>query len=371
MKLTTTATNILSIVSDLRRIVLREKTISSMAMLLIQPLDKKTCTFTATDGNSHLKCFSDKISFEGSDPILVSAQKLYDACAKCVSDSVVVIEGDEKEVSLFIHLDSGKRVYKLKTVPSKDFPKQEKIDKPSSFQIKACDLRYLFEKVHFAMAQDNVQYRLNGVFLEMGDGRIAAVATDGHRLAKCELPFPQGDKEKQCILPRKAVQELLHELDDDTEEATFNLTSRYIQIVYKEREFTAQQIDATYPSYREVIPKKFTSTFALKREPLREAIESACVISEMSIFRVELMFKKNLLQINAKNDLNEQVNIEQKINYEGAEVRIRFNAQYLLDILTNADSEEIVLSIMDSNTAAQITEKGNKATQHIVMPVRI
>ncbi len=378
MKIKTTIGEILPLLYSLNRIALGNSVLNAIntnsnSMVLFQPFEKDSLKLTASGGENQLTCLLKNISYSGNESILLPAQKLLNACSKGTADAVLSIEGDDKEACLKIGEKAGVRSYKLKTLPSKSFALQEKPIDATTFQIQARDLKYLLEMVHFAMAKNNTQQGLDGVLLELDEGKIIAVAADGHRLAKSELPLPKNKKKQKYILPRKAVVDfLLHGLEDSEDEVTVSVIESQIQMVYKDQKLVSQLLSAEYPNYQNVIPKQFNFEVSINIENLRKSIDSACVIAESNTPRIDLSFKKNILQVSSNNDLNENAVVEQEVDYsESTEVKIRFNAKYILDILSSTQTEEIVLSIMDSNTAAQITEKGNKAVQNIIMPVRI
>jgi len=130
------------------------------------------------------------------------------------------------------------------------------------------------------MAQQDVRYYLNGMLLETDDKHLRAVATDGHRLALCDVSASVGESAvQQVILPRKGVLELQRLLADDDTEAAVELGTNHLRITLPGTRFTSKLIDGRFPEYERVIPKGGDKIFSADRQLLKETLGRAAILS--------------------------------------------------------------------------------------------
>src|SRR5690606_26154173 len=139
---------------------------------------------------------------------------------------------------------SGRSRFTLATLPAADFPVIDELKGVQVFKLSQKDLKELIDRTHFSMAQQDVRYYLNGLMLELDRKAIRSVATDGHRLAMCELATQTNVAEtQQVIVPRKGVHELLRLLEGEDSEVEIQLGSNHIRVTTPEIRFTSKLID--------------------------------------------------------------------------------------------------------------------------------
>ncbi len=370
MKFSVSNNALLPAVSTLCNIIERRQTLTSLSMILIEAAPSGGCVLTATDHLIEIRWFVSDVSLEENSPVLVSGQKLLDACRNSPKDARVSLSNNQQNVMLQIE----KQNYLLNTISADEFPKQKSAEDAMEVVVKSGDMKYLIEKISHAMAQNDSRYYLNGALLSVDQEEVTVVATDGHRLALCQLPkaIAGNDSNRQVILPRKVVLELQKLLDSkDDDSAKIKISERQICVTYKNITITAQLIEAEYPDYQRVIPQKFTETVLIDTAIFRRTLEAACVIREDRTSNVRLDFSKHRLLAVTQNKEGEKAEVEQEINYEGTEFQIAFNAQYLLDVLTVTESEKFYFEYRDSNSGAQIREENTDATKNIIMPTQV
>ena len=153
-------------------------------------------------------------------------------------------------------LRGGRSRFSLSSLPASEFPVIEDINAQHTLRIRAHDCRRLIDKTHFAMAQQDVRYYLNGTLLETDGKALRAVATDGHRLSWCEVQLEGKARElQQIILPRKGVLELQRLLDGEGE-IEIAIGTNHIRVQIGEVRFTSKLIDGKFPEYGRVIPSQ-------------------------------------------------------------------------------------------------------------------
>ena len=171
-----------------------------------------------------------------------------------------------------------------------EFPVIEDINAQHSLRSRAQDCRRLIDKTHFAMAQQDVRYYLNGTLLETDGKSLRAVATDGHRLSWCEVALAaRRVRLQQIILPRKGVLELQRLLDGEGD-IEIAIGSNHIRVQIGEVRFTSKLIDGKFPEYGRVIPAQPPRIMAAPRDAMRAALQRTAILSNEKYRGVRLTF---------------------------------------------------------------------------------
>lgn len=296
------------------------------------------------------------------------ARKFLDICRSLSDDAVIDVSVSGQRATI----RSGKSRFVLATLPAAEFPAIEVAEEVSRISLTQHELRDAIARTHFAMAQQDVRYYLNGMLFEVDRKVVRLVATDGHRLSLCEIEGQKkSDNKQSVIIPRKAVQELLRLLPDDDQEADIRFGSNYIQVNTPEMQFTSKLIDGRFPDYQNVIPSGGDKVAVCKRETLSRALNRVSILSNEKYRGVRLQFSDNILQITAHNPEQEEAEEDLEVRYTGEGLEIGFNVNYLLDALSAGESEEVCLTMLDTNSSCLIEGVGEKASKYIVMPIRL
>jgi DNA polymerase-3 subunit beta len=220
------------------------------------------------------------------------------------------------------------------------------------------------------MAQQDVRYYLNGLLLETGGGQLRAVATDGHRLALCQAEIDGELEEQQVIVPRKGVLELQRLMSGDGD-LNIELGSNHIRIQLDGIRFTSKLIDGRFPEYERVIPKESANELKADRGVFQGALQRTAILSNEKYRGIRLVIRDSGVILQAHNPEQEEAEEELEVEYSGEDIEIGFNVNYLLDALGAIDSDEVTLSVQDSNSSCLIRRPGNDDCKFVVMPMRL
>jgi DNA polymerase-3 subunit beta len=216
-----------------------------------------------------------------------------------------------------------------------------------------------------------VRYYLNGMLLEIDNQTLRAVATDGHRLALCESSLEQRAKApQQVIIPRKGVLELQRILTDDGT-AAVAIGTNHVRAQIGDIRFTSKLIDGRFPEYSRVIPAAPASAIRADRDILRQALQRTAILSNEKYRGIRITVKKNALTVQAHNPEQEEAEEEIEVSYDGADLEVGFNVNYLLDALAAIDGQEVELGLTDSNSSCLIRSPGASSARYVVMPMRL
>ncbi len=366
MKLSISRQALLKALQSVMGVVERRQTMPILANVMLIA-KQETLSVTATDLEVELVAKATVEDLSAPLEITVPGRKLQDIC-RALPDSATItlqLDGDRLVVR------SGRSRFVLSTLPAADFPVIDDIKAGSRLALAQTDVEKLLERTHFAMAQQDVRYYLNGLLLEVGSGRLRAVATDGHRLALSEIELPDGPgTEQQVIIPRKGVLELQRLLGQG-DELELEIGVNHIRATLDDIRFTSKLIDGRFPDYDRVIPSPRGNVMTADREQLRHALQRAAILSNEKYRGVRLELSTNKLVIQANNPEQEEAQDEIEVDYQGGEFEIGFNVNYLLDALSAVESDQVELGFVDSNSSCLIRAPGEEHTRYVVMPMRL
>jgi DNA polymerase-3 subunit beta len=254
---------------------------------------------------------------------------------------------------------SGRSRFKVATIDPEAFPE---LKQPAYTTTATMDLAALVAPVTFAMSDEETRYYLRGVFLHTSDGRLRAVATDGHRLAAVygpELALAEG-----IIVPRKTVG-LIPEgsIQVDIGEGRIRFTAGDTVIVSK-------LVEGSFPDYERVIPKNNDKPVVLDRKALSSAVERVGVFASErggKAVRLEIAPGQVVLSVTGEGG---QASDEIASDYEGEPFEIGYNASYLSELLRVVEGDSVTFEIRDAGSPARVVG-GNPDWCGVLMPMRV
>ncbi len=301
--------------------------------------------------------------------ITVPAKKLTDIVRSLPDDSQINFELKEQRVLV----KAGRSRFQLSTLPGSDYPATEQGEKDIVFTVTKGGVKRLIERTAFAMAQQDVRYYLNGMLWEVAPSHFRSVATDGHRLALCDLKevsIPVAEKQL-AIVPRKGIMELARLLDESAELVEIALGSTHIQVRSDVFTFTSKLIDGKFPEYERVLPKGGDKILFGSKSDLKQAFARASILSNEKYRGVRLLLSPGMLTIVANNPEQEEATEEVLVDYDGEEMEIGFNVSYLQDVASVIDADSIKLTLSNANASVLIEEPNGGDSMYVVMPMRM
>ncbi len=281
----------------------------------------------------------------------------------------------EKE-SLKVETASDKAT--MRGLPASDFPFQyaliNKMKKGTMFSIQEKDLRLGLLGVSFAATQDELRPEIAGVLFNFGKQDLTLVATDSYRLAEKGIKFEQGNPEDaRAIIPLKAIQELIHILEDSEETVKIFFMENQVLFQFREIDFTARLVEGQYPDYKQIIPQRLSSRVKVKTRDFGQAIKRASFFTarETNDIRIKLNPKSNEILISAESTgvgTNES-RVEAEVQGEPQE--IVYNHRYFLEGLNNLPSEETIFETNGSDEPGILRPADSDSSfLYLIMPIR-
>lgn len=367
MKVTVGREELLKPLQMITGVVERRQTLPILANCLIDA-GPDGVRFTGTDLEIEITGRLAEGRVDKPGTVTVSSWKLLEITRTLAEGSEVVLEADGEKLVL----SSARSRFSLATLPARDFPGVDAVEGEVSFRIEPATLAGLMHKTGFAMAHQDVRYYLNGLLMELHQGKLRAVATDGHRLAYGEAAADiTRDPAQQVIVPRKAVQELQRILREAGDLVTVRLDQNHLCVEGDDFRFVSKLIDGKFPDYQGVIPRHDKLNAEIDRDVFRQALTQAGKLVNEKYRGVRLEFSPDGLRVTANNPEQEQAEVEVQVTYDGPVQEIGFNVQYLLDILGVTEGESVKVWLADPNSSIRIEDEADPDACYVVMPMML
>ncbi len=311
-------------------------------------------------------------SIEEEGAITVSCRKLHDICRSIPEQSLISITTEETRVLV----RANRSRFTLVGLAAADFPVAQLSSSGKRYQVHQQILHDMIQNTHFAMAQQDVRYYLNGMLFVFNPGLQVVVATDGHRLAKTKNLNNQqvGGVEQQVIVPRKTITELLKLMSSDPKDLEIQIEENHIQFIHPQFTLTSKLIEGRFPDYHKVIPLNTEYQVLINKDLLKQSLMRVAILSNEKNKGVRFLFNNNSLVIEAQNPEQEQAEEELEVEYSGATIEVAFNAHYILDVLGTLPSEIVNFAFSDPKNSVLLSahqDERASQSQYVVMPLRL
>lgn len=347
-------------------IVERRHTLPILANILIRKQGDEV-SFLGTDIEIQIRTSAQLASGDENAATTVSARKLLDIL-RALPDGEVALNLANKRLTV----QSGKSRFALQTLGAEEFPTVAVAEQwAASLTMPQKQLKHLFHMVHFAMAQQDIRYYLNGLLWVVDGSTIRVVATDGHRLAYSACDTEQELGRIEAIIPRKTVNELQRLLDDSEEPVSIDVASNQVRFKFGSVELVSKLIEGKFPDYQRVIPNGYKREVQLERSTLAGSLSRAAILTSDKFKGVRFTLAPGSLRVQVTNAEQEEAVEEIDVDYGGDPLEIGFNVGYLLDALNNLKNDQVMVQFGDSNSSALVTVPGDESFKYVVMPMRI
>jgi DNA polymerase-3 subunit beta len=272
-----------------------------------------------------------------------------------------------------IELRCGRSHFKLNGLPADEFPTLAEVDFSEGVSVPGKDLNRLIHHTSFAVSTEESRPILNGVLWELRDGEMKMVATNGHRLARMGVKVEStGTPSADFIVPPAALSQVQRLFkDDDTLEVA--RSGNHLGFRADSTEIYTRLIEGTYPNYDQVIPRDNDKVAIIDKKLLESAVRRMAVVASDQTHRIRMKFEPGRVHLNVLTpDLGEGHD-ELEVGYEGEELEIGFNANYLLEVLRHIPSDEVKVAFKAPERAATIEPAGDDPVDYLclVMPLRL
>lgn len=371
MKLSIERAALMRSLNHVQSVVERRNTIPILSNVMLKAKDG-ALTLSTTDMDLQI---NESVAAEIKTPgaTTAPAHTLHDIVRKLPDDAMVELALDDSGHAMTVK--AGRSVFKLSCLPVSDFPELSSGTFNVTFAMPANALRALIDRTKFAMSTEETRYYLNGIFVheaeQDGVKVLRAVATDGHRLARFEMPLPDNAAGMPgVIIPRKAVGELRKLAEEAADTIEISLSESKVRFAFDHIELTSKLIDGTFPNYQQVIPTGNDKIVEVDPKLFSRAIDRVSTISDGKSRAVKITLHGKTMTLSANSpdagSATEDLEINGNDNME-----IGFNAKYLMDITSQIEGDGCRIVLADAASPTIIQDSADASALYVLMPLRV
>lgn len=301
--------------------------------------------------------------------VTIPAKKLVEIVRELPSAAIRIGSSGEQRVDL----ECGRSRFRLLGIPREEFPNFPPVGFENSWTVTSSDLQKLINHVSFAASTEESRPILNGVLWELHQDVMRMVATNGHRLARMDVPVSAGSASATLIVPPKALDQV-RRLFGPADEIEIARSDNHLGFRTGSTVVFTRLIEGPYPNYEQVIPKDNDRSCTVEKDSLAAALRRVGVVASDQTHRVRLQFTAGTLKLSVSTpDLGEAQD-EIAVTYDGDPLEIGFNANYLLEVLKFMPTDEVRLTFKAPERAATVDPVGwDDAASYmcLVMPLRL
>lgn len=330
-------------------------------------------TVAATDLEVAIRYSDNQVQIEQEGEVLVPADKLRDIVRESVDDTVAIEVSTEKESgSTIANIRGQDSHFEIFTQKASEFPPVPDFEGEAAFEVNGGSLKRLIGQSLFAAAKETQRYAINGVLMVAKAKRLSLISTDGRRLAMAKGDLNNDKLPKdgvKAIIPAKAMQ-MIEKLIDDPEEAiAFQVRENQIILHTSSATLTSNLVEGQFPPYEDVIPKDTDKKMIAATADFLSAIRRVALFTTEESKGVRMAFSKKGVVLTSRSPDSGTATVNFPAKFEGSDVEIGFNPQFLTDALRVVDSDEISLELTAPNRPGLL--KGGAEFLYVIMPVNL
>jgi DNA polymerase-3 subunit beta len=372
MKLLLEKKDLLNVIARAQNIVEKRNTMPILVNVLLEAKDNALKGF-ATDLEVSL---TDQIAATIKSPgrVAVNAKSLFEII-KELPDGKIELERKDNN---WLKITQNRAVFNMVGISPDEYPVFPTFTTQEFVRFNAGVLAEMIEKTIYAVSTDETRYHLNGVYLEVKNeknlARYRMVATDGHRLSMIDCDAseaPSHATQQGVIIPRKGLHEIRKLLDNVEDSVEIAIEGAQLIVRNGSTVLMVRLIEGKYPNYQQLIPQNLKEHFLVQRDALLSSLKRVSLLSNAKSKGVTFALFSGRMEITSNNpelgDAKEEIEIE----YKGKDLRIGFNARYILDVLSSMTNDIVRVEINDQLSPGILRPHDDTQYTCVVMPMRI
>lgn len=372
MKLSVEKKDFLNVIARAQNIVEKRNTMPILVNVLLEAKGESLRGF-ATDLEVSL---TDEIPGTVKSPgkVAVNAKSLFEIIKELPEGKIEL----ERKENNWLKITQNRAVFNIVGISPEEYPVFPTFTTQEFVKVESSTLSEMIEKTIYSVSTDETRYHLNGVYLEQKSDKEGTtyrmVATDGHRLSMIDRKIPSAPNRtgtQGVIVPRKGLHEirkLLEAVDGDVEIA---IEGAQLVVRSKTTILMVRLIEGKYPNYQQLIPQNLKEHFLVQRESLLSSLKRVSLLSNAKSKGVTFGLIGGRMEITSNNpelgDAKEEIEVE----YKGKDMKIGFNARYVLDVLASMHDDVVRVELNDQLSPGLVRPNNDPSYTCVVMPMRI
>jgi DNA polymerase-3 subunit beta len=310
-------------------------------------------------------------SVDQEGAITLPARKLVEIVRELPSAAIRLTAAGEQRVTI----ECGRSKFRLLGLPREEFPAFPGVKFDGGWKAASQDLQKLISHVAFAASTEESRPILNGVLWELRPDRMRMVATNGHRLARMDIPASPAAASAQAdlIVPPKALEQIRRLFGSD-EEVEIARSENHLGFRSATTQIYTRLIEGPYPNYEQVIPRENDKAATADKAALTAALRRMSIVASDQTHRIRMAFANGSCKLSVQTPDLGEAQEEVGVSYEGDPLEIGFNAAYLLEILKYIPTDEVRMTFKAPERAATCEPVGwddPASYLTLVMPLRL
>jgi len=280
------------------------------------------------------------------------------------------------ETNQLVEISAGEGKYKLSGHKSDEYPRTPLLEETTSIELQSEMLAEAINKTLFATGNDELRMVLSGVFCELSPDDITFVATDAHKLVRYKRTDAKSTDSANFILPKKPLNLLKNILVTEEVPVKLEYNKANAFFSFSNVELICRLIDGKYPNYEAVIPTNNPNKLTIDRLSLLTSIRRVSIFANQSTHQIRFKISGKELMLSAEDiDFSNEAKERLTCAYEGDDMEIGFNSKFMVEMLNNTETTEVMIEMSASNRAGIIlpvgTENKDEEILMLVMPVML
>lgn len=372
MKLQIAQSDFLNLLSRTQNIVEKRNTMPILINVLLDAEGDSLKVF-ATDLEVSL---TDRVNtiVERPGRVAVNAKSLFDILKELPSGPIEI----EKRENNWLRIRQNQVESNIVGISPEEYPVFPSFSTEAFVKLDPAVLSEMIEKTIYSVSNDETRYHLNGVYFhpynESGKKGFRMVATDGHRLSVIERNATDEGEHLNAsgvIIPRKGLNEIRKLLDHVNKPIEMAIDGAQLVVRSGTTVLMIRLIEGKYPNYQQLIPRDLTQRLSVNRDALLSSLKRVSLFSNQKSKGVTLNLSNNSMEISSNNpelgDARETIEVE----YNGKDLRIGFNAKYILDVLSSIHDDTVQMQFNDQLSPGLVRPINDESYTCVVMPMRI
>lgn len=374
MKFVVSSTELLSHLSTVSRVISSKNTLPILDNFLFK-LEGKELEITASDLETTLSTRIQLENVHKGGSIAIPYRILIDTL-KEFSEQPLTFDINVDTMAVIVNSENGQ--FNIVGQPAEDFPARAELKPEQKVSVKVGAELLLngIIKTIFATADDELRPVMNGILMELSPESLTFVASDAHKLVRYKRKDVQADTTASFILPKKPASLLKNILSKETGSIIVEFDEKNAMFTLPNYTLICRLVEGTYPNYNSVIPSNNPNKLTIDRVELYNSLRRVAVYSNQASNLIKLSLSGNQLMVSAQ-DLDFSISAYERLKsqYEGEDMEIGFKSVFLIEILANLSSQDIVLSLSDPSRAGLIfpltNENADEEVLMLLMPMMI
>ena len=365
MKFIVSSTGLFSHLQAISRVINSKNSLPILDCFLLELTDG-TLSITASDSETTLVTSIEVVESDGDGQFAVSSKTILDALKEIPEQPLTFVVNPEN-YEILVQYQNGK--YSLMGQNADEYPQTPRLgDNAVNVTMEAPVMLNGINRALFATADDELRPVMNGIYFDITTEDITFVASDGHKLVRNKTYKARGNEKAAFILPKKPASLLKNLLPKEQGDVQIGFDDRNAIFTLENYSMTCRLIEGRYPNYNSVIPQNNPHKATIDRAAFMSALKRVSVFSSAASSLIKLHLDFNRIQISGQ-DIDFSTSAEETLmcQYEGNPMSIGLKSTFLIDILNNISSQEVIMELADPSRAGVILPVDQEDEEDLLM----